>query len=132
MSCLGVVVRLNSFRGFNLAHIYCSWIAMNEVDDWTGIHYRFLKTSLGAGQVHRSVRQPHPSLRVRRKRLDIYASRAVADEDDRSFQDSPRGTISILPSIVLFLEDQGCQRVRPSESRVRPSVSVGQASHPSD
>ena len=36
-----------------------------------------------------------------------------------------------LPSAV-HAYNQGCQCVRPSESRVRPSVSVGQASRPSD
>ena len=70
-----------------------------------GIHHRFPKRSVGAGQVHRSVRRPYPSLRVRGKCLDIHASRTVADEDDWSFEDSPRGIVNILLLIVLFLED---------------------------
>ena len=65
-----------------LSLVHCSWVAVNEVDDKTGIHHRFLKTSLHAGQVHRSVCRPYPSLRIRGKRLDIHAPRTVANEDD--------------------------------------------------
>ena len=88
-----------------LSLVHCSWVAMNEVDDWTGIHHQFPKRSLGTGQVHRSVRQPYLGLRVRCKHLDINASRTIADEDDWSLEDSPRGIESILLLIVLFSED---------------------------
>ena len=88
-----------------LSLVHCSWVVVNEVDDRTEIHHRFSKASLRAGQIHRSVRRPYPSLRIRSKRLDIHASRTIADEDDWCFQDSPRGTVGILPLIVVFPED---------------------------
>ena len=83
---------------------------MNEVDDWTGIHHRFPKRSIGARQEHPLVRQPYPGLRVCSKRLDINDSPTVADEDDWSFEDSPRGIVSILLLIILFPEDASVYR----------------------
>ena len=88
-----------------LSLVHCSWVAVNEVDDRTGIHHRFSKTSLGVGQVRRSVRRPYPSLRICGKRLDIHASCTVADEKDWCFQESPRGTVGILPLVIVFPED---------------------------
>ena len=90
-----------------LSLVHCSWVAVNEMDDKTGIHQRFTKISLGAGQVSRSVRRSYPSLRIRGKRLNIHASRTVADEKDWCLQDSPRRTVGIVPLVVVFPED-GC------------------------
>ena len=98
-----------------LSLVHCSWVAVNEVDDRTGIHHRFPKASLSAGQVHGLVRRPYPSLRIRGKCLDIHASRTVADKDDWCFQNSPRGTVGILPLIVVF----------PKDARVTDTTSVG-------
>ena len=102
-----------------LSLVHCSWVAVNEVDDRTGIHHRFLKTSLGAGQVRRSVHRPYPSLRIRGKRLDIHASRTVADEKDWCFQDSPRGTVGILPLVVVFPEDSRVYCGNPNKQNGR-------------
>ena len=85
-----------------LSLVHYSWVAVNEVDDRTGIHHRFSKASLHVGQVHCSVRRPYLSLRIRGKRLDIHAPRTVIDEDDWCLEDSPRGTVGILPLIVVF------------------------------
>ena len=85
-----------------LSLVHCSWVAVNEVDDKMGIHHRFSKASLCARQVHCSVRGPYPSLQIHGKRLDIHAPRTVTDEDDWCLEDSPRGTVGILPLIVVF------------------------------
>ena len=85
-----------------LSLVHCNWVVVNEVDDRTGIYHRFSKASFRAGQVHRSVCGPYPSLRIRGKRLDIHAPRTVADEDDWCLEDSPRGTVGILSLIVVF------------------------------
>ena len=85
-----------------LSLVHCSWVAVNEVDDRTGIHHQFLKASLHARQVHCSVRGPYSSLRIRGKCLDIHAPRTITDEDDWCLEDFPRGTVGILPLIVVF------------------------------
>ena len=88
-----------------LSLVHYSWIAVNEVDDWMGIHHRFPTRSLGAGQVHCLVRRPNLGLRVCGKCLDINASRTIVDEDHWSFEDSPKGIVNILLLIVFFPKD---------------------------